>query len=152
MRTFAVLVLMGFASAASAQQGEKPVDSNSVRISITGCVNNRMLVAVDPLETQPEPVSAKVAAGRAFRLSGSKDIMAELKKRNKSVVTVTGLLRKSALSPSTQGMPVAGGRVRIGGMPMNQDPTKVDPRRDPLYNVDMFDVESVRPADGVCPK
>jgi hypothetical protein len=78
--------------------------------------------------------------------------MKEIEKRNRSAVELTGVLRKNALDASAQGMPIAGGRIRIGGTPMNQDPTKVDPGRDPLNNIPVMDVEAVRPIDGVCKK
>jgi hypothetical protein len=131
------------------QQTEKPPDDNSARVTIAGCIRGRTLVAIDPLET--DTVSTRIAPGRVFRLSGSKALMNEVKKRNKSAIEATGLIRKSALTQQ-QGVEVAGGRIRIGGAPMNQDPTRVDPGRDPLANVDVLDLESVRPINEACPK
>lgn len=134
---------------AAGQQGDKPVDPESARVTIAGCLKGRSLVVIHP--TEIDPVSTRVAPGRVFRVTGSKDLMKEVKKRNKSAVEVTGLIRKNALTPP-QGMSVAGGRIRIGAAPMNQDPTRVDPHRDPLANVDLLDVESIRPINESCPK
>jgi hypothetical protein len=147
-----LLIAVGMAdvSAVSArQQAEKPVDENSARVTVAGCLRGRNLVTIVPEEV--EPVQTRMAPGRVFRLSGPKALMNEVKKRDKTAVQVTGLVRKSALT-EPQGTPIAGGRVRIGTAPMNQDPTRVDPRRDPLANVEVFDVESMRPIDATCPK
>jgi hypothetical protein len=147
-----MLIAVVAASVAGDFQQEKPVDPNSTRVSVVGCVRGRNFVAIDPADRPGEPVTTVVEPGRMFRLSGSKAVMKDLGKQDRRVVEVTGLVRKNALDPSTQGTPIgAGGRIRIGGMPMNTDPTKVDPQRDPLANVDLLDVESFRPVDGVCP-
>ena len=57
-----------------------------------------------PLERLRE-ADARIAAGRVFRLSGPKDVMNDLKKRDKSAVEVTGLVRKSAMTQA-QGVPL----------------------------------------------
>jgi hypothetical protein len=133
------------------QQTEKPVDPSSARISIAGCLRGKNLLSIEPREG--EPVTSSVPAGRTFRLNGPKDVMKELGKHDKSAVAVTGLVRRAAVDPSLQGMPIgAGGRVRIGGgPPVSSDPTRT-PGRDPLANVSVMDVESFRPIDAVCPK
>jgi hypothetical protein len=124
-RTFVVAVLV--ASSALAQQSEKPVDPSSEQVSLVGCLRGRNLVTIDPAERPGESLNVAVDPGRTFRLTGPKDVMKEIEKRNRSAVVLTGLLRKNALDASAPGMPIAGGRIRIGGTPMNQDPTKVDP-------------------------
>jgi hypothetical protein len=131
---------------------EKPVDANSTRVSLAGCLRGRNLVVLEPADRPGEPVKTVVAPGRVFRLSGSKPVMQELGKHDKTAIEVTGLVKKNALDANREGMPIgAGGRIRIGGMPMGTDPTRVDARRDPLANVDLLDVESLRPVDAVCP-
>jgi hypothetical protein len=66
------------------------------------------------------------------------------------LVEVTGLMRAGQVSPGSQGMPVAGGRIRIGGAPpVSNDPTR-NPARDPLANVAVIDVESYRVVTGYC--
>jgi hypothetical protein len=145
--TALLLVLLLLGSQAS-QPPEKPPDSSSDRVSIRGCLRGRNLTAIEPGEV--EPVRTTVEPGRVFRLTGKKQVLDDLKKRDRSAVEVTGLVRRNTLDAGRQGMPIAGGRIRIGGTPMNQDPTRVDPRRDPLANVDYLDVESFRPIDAVC--
>lgn len=132
-----------------APQEEKPVDKNSARITIPGCLNGRSFIIVEGSEDRP--VGAGIEPGRVFRLAGKKAVMQDLKKREGTVVEITGLVRKNDLSGATQGMPVdAAGRIRIGGGPMTQDPTRVS-GRDPLGGVPVLDVESFRPIDGACP-
>jgi hypothetical protein len=150
MRVALPLAVLLAAVLQAQEQPEKPVDANSERVSITGCVRGKNLVVVEPAEH--EPINVRLMPGRVFRLSGPKAVMKDLGKREGSVVAVTGLVRKSALDPSTQGIGIgAGGRIRIGGgPPVSSDPTR-SPGRDPLANVQVMDVESFRPAEGTCP-
>lgn len=140
-----LVVLFMTAVVAQPRSEEGPVDSSSARVSLSGCLKGRAFVVGRPREG--EPINVLIAPGTVFRLAGSKAVMNEVKKRDKSAVELTGLVRKTGVP---QGMPIAGGRIRVGGMPANQDPTRIGPARDPLSNVNMFDVESVRVIDGSC--
>ena len=62
---------------------------------------------------------------------------------------MTGLIRKNDLQGS-QGIPVLGGRVRIGGAGVPRSPMG-DPARDPAYNQVTIDVQSWRELPGSCP-
>lgn len=141
----AVVVLAG--GPAAAQEREVPKDSE--RISIPGCARGRSFIVMPRDEI--EPVRSDVQTGRRFRLSGPKTLLVEIKKAEANYVEVTGLVRKSQLH-QPQGIPIAGGRVRIGGGPINRDPTQSDPRRDPRYNEVVIDVESWRPLPESCPE
>jgi hypothetical protein len=146
---YALALVAVCGSLVSGQDREVPKDSS--RISVTGCVRGRSLIARARL-TPGETVGASVETGRRFRLSGPKRLVEEIRSEKTQMVAVTGLVKRSALSPATQGIPIgAGGRIRIGGGPPNRDPTQVDPRRDPLYNEAVMDVESWRPLPDVCP-
>ena len=123
-----------------AAQERDTVPKDSARLSMRGCTKDRMFTAAPQLEH--EPVGADIAAGRRFRLSGPKRMLDEIKSREGSMVEVTGLVRKNALA-GPGGVTMFGGRVRIGGA-LPQDPIG-DPRRDPMYNVVVIDVESFRP-------
>ncbi|MGE3843166.1 MAG: hypothetical protein AB7I50_16460 [Vicinamibacterales bacterium] len=139
-----LLVATGAVVGAQAPE-EKPVDAGSARVTLSGCLKGRAFTVRPPRED--EPLNVLIAPGTVFRLAGSKQVMDEVKKRDRSAVQLTGLVRRNA---APQGMPIAGGRIRIGGMPSNQDPTRIGPARDPLNTVNMFDVESVRVIDGSC--
>lgn len=116
---------------------------------MTGCTKGRTFIVTPRSET--EVVRSDVEAGRRFRLSGEKKIVEEIRKQEGMLVEVTGLVRKSQLHPPA-GVSVGKGRVRIGGGPMNRDPIQSDPRRDPMYNEVVIDVESWRPMPESCPK
>jgi len=145
MRLALCLVIATVAMVGAQAPEEKPVDAGSARITLSGCLKGRTFTVRPPRED--EPIGALIAPGTVFRLAGSKQVMNEVKKRDRSAVQLTGLVRRNS---APQGMPIAGGRIRIGGMPSNQDPTRIGPARDPLATVNMFDVESVRPIEGTC--
>jgi hypothetical protein len=63
------------------------------------------------------------------------------------LIEVTGLVRKSDLA-GPGGIPIAGGRVRIGAGPARAP--MADPARDPNYNQAVMDVSSWRLLDGTC--
>jgi hypothetical protein len=125
---------------------EKKVPKDSSRVSIPGCAKGRVFIVAQTPEH--EPVRSDVEAGRRFRLSGSKKVLNEIKLHESSMIEVTGLVRTAQLS-NQGGVAIAGGRIRIGGA-MPQSPIS-DPRRDPLYNQVVMDVESWRQLPEPCP-
>ena len=105
------------AGAVSAQ--ERPVPSDSARVAIPGCAKGRVFITAAAPEHEPSQI--EIEPGRRFRLSGPKDVLNDIKKREGRMIEVTGLVRKAALK-GPGGIPIAGGRVRIGaGLP--QSPT-----------------------------
>jgi hypothetical protein len=142
------IVLVGVAIAAGtgllgAQEREVPKDSELV--SIRGCARGRTFIVAPRSEDQPGTLS--IGPGRRFRLNGGKKVLDDIKARERSIIEVTGLVRKSDVNPP-QGVPVFGGRVRIGGA-VPRDPIS-DPARDPAYNQAVIDVESWRVMPGEC--
>ena len=61
-----------------------------------------------------EPASGQLAPGRRFRLSGNKNVLNDIEKREGMMIEVTGLVRKAELE-GPGGITTGGGRVRIGG-------------------------------------
>ena len=143
-----VLILIVFAliSGSLLHAQEKKVPKDSSRVSIPGCAKGRTFIVAQAPEH--EPVRSDVEAGRRFRLSGPKKILNDIKIRERSMIEVTGLVRTAQLS-GRGGVAIAGGRIRIGGA-MPQTPIS-DPRRDPLYNQVVIDVESWRLLPESCP-
>ena len=140
--TAATVCAFGLAAAAAAQ--ERPVPGDSARVSIPGCAKGRVFIVTETPEH--EPVQAEIAPGRRFRLSGPKDVLNDIKKREGRMIEVTGLVRKAALK-GPGGIPMAGGRVRIGaGLPAG------DPTRTPGgYGQAVLDVEGWRLLGENCP-
>jgi hypothetical protein len=119
---------------------ERPVPNDSARVAIPGCAKGRVfIVAATP---EHEPTQADVAPGRRFRLSGPKDVLNDIKKREGRMIEVTGLVRKNDLK-GPGGIAVAGGRVRIGGG-VPQSPTGDPTRALSGYGQAVLDVEGWR--------
>lgn len=143
MKALLLAIALFSAGVVSAQEREVPRDSE--RISIPGCSKGRtFIVAKTP---EHEPVRSDVQPGRRFRLSGSKTLLDEIKRREGTMIEVTGLVRKSQLA-GPGGVAIAGGRIRIGGA-VPQDPIS-NPTRDPGYNQAVIDIESWRQLTESC--
>jgi hypothetical protein len=140
----AVLAVVS-SSLAGAQERDVPKDSE--RLSLRGCARGRTFIVAP--RSEHEPVRSDVEPGRRFRLSGPKKILDDIKAREVSMLEVTGLVRKSQVS-GPGGVAIAGGRIRIGGG-VPRDPIYSDPRRDPMYNEVVMDVESFTPLTEECP-
>jgi hypothetical protein len=143
MRTLLAVALIGGTAIVAAQERKIPKDSELV--SIRGCANNRTFIVAPRSEDQPGTLS--IAPGRRFRMNGKKEILADIRARERSMLEVTGLIKKADVNPP-QGIPVLGGRVRIGGA-VPRDGIS-NPARDPAYNQSIIDVESWRVVPGDC--
>jgi hypothetical protein len=140
MQTFAALVFsLAIAAAASGQ--ERPVPGDSTRITVPGCAKDRLFVVEEP--EGREVRATGISPGRRFRLSGPRSVLDDIKKRQGTMIEVTGLIRKSDVSPG--GVTFLGGRVRIGGAQPR------DPMRDPMYNQVVLDVEGFQVLPDSCP-
>ena len=140
-----LFVVVALVSAAAGAQ-EKKVPDDSEELSLPGCAKGRTFIVAEGPEHEPRQVV--IAPGRRFRLEGKKELLDGIKRREGRLIEVTGLVKKSQLA-GPSGVPVAGGRVRIGGnipsSPMSE------PSRDPAYNQDIMDVSAWRLLDGNCP-
>jgi hypothetical protein len=145
MRILLSIVLVWVAGVMAAAQEERPVPKDSARVSIAGCARGRTFIAGPPREH--EPVRTQVEEGRRFRLAGPKALLNEIKLKERSMVEITGLVRRAQLE-GPGGVSILGGRVRIGGTPTA---TSNDPRRNPGYNEAVLDVEAWRPLPEPCP-
>ena len=137
-----VLILCG--NAVAAQEREPPKDS--ARVTINGCAKDRTFIVGERREDQPGTL--EIEPGSRFRLNGPKKLLDDIKKHQRSVVQVTGLVRKADIN-GPKGLSVLGGRVRIGGA-RPQDPLG-DAARDPSYNQAIIDIESWTELPGSCP-
>jgi hypothetical protein len=132
------------ATLAGAQERDVPKDSE--RLSLRGCARGRTFIVAP--RSEHEPVRSDVEPGRRFRLSGPKKVLDGIKAREVNMIEVTGLVRKS--QTGSGGIPIAGGRIRIGGATPSA-PIYSEPSRDPRYNEVVMDVESFRPLPDECP-
>lgn len=126
-----------------AQEGEVPRDS--ARLVIQGCARGRTFIAGP--RSEHAPGNLEIEPGRRFRLNGPKRILDEIKKREATMVEVTGLVRKSQLA-GPGGISIAGGRIRIGGaLPQDRNPA-----RSATYNEVVIDLEGWRSLPEECPR
>ena len=144
MTTAVPALFLAFSVAALAAQQEPSVPKDSALVSINGCAKDGVFIVGERREDQPGTL--EIQPGRRFRLNGPKALLNEIKTHRRTVMQVTGLIRKADV-PS-QGISVAGGRVRIGGA-MPRDAIS-DPARDPAYNQAVMDVRSWKALTGDC--
>jgi hypothetical protein len=147
MRLLLLVVVVALSAGYRMDAQERPVPKDSARVSIPGCARGRTFIVAE--RSEPEPVRSQVQPGSRFRLSGQKKLLEEIRKQEGSMVEVTGLVRKSDLA-GPGGVPIAGGRIRIGGG-APRDSIYTDPARDPRYNEAVLDLESWRPLPERCP-
>ena len=131
-----VLVLAALVPAL-AQEREVPKDSS--RLTLRGCAKGRTFIVGERREDSA--ANASVRPGQRFRLNGPKKLLDDIKARERTMVEITGLVRKSQVN-GPGGIAAAGGRVRIGGgtpqAPMGNPATSV------RYDEATIDVEGYR--------
>ena len=135
-------LVLALAAPYQATAQERPIPSDSNRITIAGCAKDRAFVVGVP--EGREVVASGIQPGRRFRLSGPRQVLDDIRKREGSMVEITGLVRKSDMA-GPGGVSILGGRVRIGGA------TPRDPVRDPMYNQVVIDVEGYQLLPDPCP-
>ena len=137
-----IVAAIAFGGALVAQES-KPVPKNSVRVTIPGCAKGQIFTA--SRRTPDEPGSVDIPPGMHLRMNGPKNIIAEIKAREGSMIAITGIMKKGQLNPTGvtigRGVTVAPGPDPTGGRPGN-----------PLGNQVFIDVEGWRPATGDCPR
>jgi hypothetical protein len=148
MKMLLVAAAVAVASSSLAVAQERDVPKDSERLSLRGCARGRTFIVAP--RSEHEPIRSDVEPGRRFRLSGPRKTLDDIKARELTMIEVTGLVRKSQVA-GPGGVAIAGGRIRIGGG-MPRDPIYSDPRRDPMYNEVVMDVESFRPLTEECPE
>jgi hypothetical protein len=146
MRLLPLVVMLATSSPVLLAQ-ERDVPKDSELVSIQGCARGSTFIVGARSEDQPGTL--EIEPGRRFRLSGPKKLLNEIRARERTAIEVSGLVKKADVNP-LQGVPVLGGRIRIGGARPPQDPI-ADPRRDPAYNQAVIDVRSWRQLEGDCP-
>ena len=145
MKSLLGVALAGLLFAVADAQ-ETKVPDDSALISINGCAKNGTFTVGDRREDQPGTL--EIEPGSRFRLEGPKKLMDDIKSHQRTAMQVTGLIRRGTVN-GPQGVGLFGGRVRIGGAPVPQDPIR-DPARDPAYNRPVLDVRSWKALTGDC--
>ena len=140
-----IAVLIAAAPIAAPQQEEhRKIPKDSIEVTATGCLTGRALAVSDVRQTDVQ--SGPIIRQRAFRLSGKKDLMKQVKEADGQRVEVVGLIRKSALMEP--GMRFKGGRIVLGGGSAGGTAGAGIP--DPADNTVVMDVSAVRMVGGSC--
>ena len=143
-----VLVASGTLLLAQAQEGEKPVPKDSVRVTLTGCAKSRTFI-VGP-RSEHGSSNLDIAPGRRFRLNGKKELLEQIKKGEDRMVEVTGVIRRADLKPP-QGLTLAGGRIKVGGADPRAPVGGATVASTPNYDQVTMDVETSRGLVERCP-
>jgi len=141
--TAAFIVAVAVLSGPLAAQEQKPVPKGSVRVSVPGCTKGYIFTAAR--RTVDEPGSVDIPEGTHFRMNVPKKLMAEIKAQEGSMISITGIMKRSQYNPNGVGI---GGRV---SMTPGADPTSGGRPGTGIGNQIFFDVEGWRPAVGNCP-
>jgi hypothetical protein len=122
MLTMVVMLTLALGGAqADGQEGSR-VPKDSIELTVIGCLEGRVLSTIESRQADVE--RGPYVGARLFRLNGKRDVMDEVKRRNKQLVEVVGIVKRSALDDKgiksgpvsiTGGSPVSGtGRIPIG--------------------------------------
>jgi hypothetical protein len=125
----------------------KPVPKDSVRISIPGCAKNSVFTV--GRRTADEPGTIDVIEGTHMHLNGPKKVMSDIKAHQISMIEITGLIKRSDLSPD--GMSIGGVRMRGGPTPSSGGSVGSGVNV-PMMDQIQLDVESWRTIPGECPR
>ncbi len=123
-------------------QEVKPVPKDSLRVSIPGCAKGAVFTV--GRRTADEPGSIDVAEGVHMHMNGPKAVMADLKLHQRSMIEITGIIRRNDLDPG--GLSIGRVRIRPGPVP-SVSSTPGAPRPEQVQ----IDVESWRQIPGECP-
>ena len=141
-RAVAALALLLVSAPWLVAQESKPVPKDSLRVSIPGCSKNSIFIA--GRRTADQPGSVDVQEGMRFHMNGPKAIMADIKKRQGSMIEITGLVRKGQLAP--EGLKLGGVTISPGQPPSPGGGTAGVPVAQQVQ----IDVESWRQISGQC--
>jgi hypothetical protein len=128
------------------EPGTKPVPNDSVEIATRGCLRGRVFTATP--RPEGEPARGPDVTGRRFRLSGSREVMEQVKQNDGHLVEIVGIVRKSALGSEGIGFRAGGSQVTVGAP--RSDPGRMSPPT-PGTNVPVMDLTSVGFLDNSCP-
>lgn len=105
-----LLALLGLVPLQDSSPDKPKVPKDSVELTIVGCLSGRVLSVSDVRRTDTE--SGPLVRAKSFRLAGKREVMEDVKRENRHLVEVNGLVRKSALiEPGVR----IGRRITIGG-------------------------------------
>ena len=143
MKTTVFFAVAAMLSGPLGAQEKKPVPKDSVRVFISGCSKGRVFTAGP--RTEDQPGGSAIPEGMHLRMSGPKEMMAEIKGQEGSRIEITGLMKKGQVAQDGVGI---GRGVRISPGPSSSG-GGLGPN--PGVGQIMIDVEGWRRVIGNCP-
>jgi len=143
MKTTVFFAVAAMLSGPLGAQEKKPVPKDSVRVFISGCSKGRVFTAGP--RTEDQPGGSAIPEGMHLRMSGPKEMMAEIKGQEGSRIEITGLMKKGQVAQDGVGI---GRGVRITPGP---SPSGGGLGPNPGVGQIMIDVEGWRRVIGNCP-
>jgi hypothetical protein len=134
-----LVLLLAFWIPQDSPQEKRRIPDDSVQLTVVGCLKGRVLKTID--QRQQDVESGPYVGERTFRLAGKKDAIASVKKYDRKLVEVVGIVRRADLDD--KGVKV-GGITISGGPPVSGRPSA------PGANIPVMDVETVRLRAGSC--
>jgi hypothetical protein len=109
MKTLSALILtMAVAGAALVAQEPKPVPTDSVRVTVSGCAKGYVFTAGPTIGDLPDRHA--IPEGMHLRMNGPKKLITEIDDYKDSMISITGLMKKGQFDPRGIGL---GGGVRV---------------------------------------
>jgi hypothetical protein len=134
MTRLAWFLALALAGAQDSRQEKPRVPEDSVELTVIGCLKGRVLSTIE--ERQADVESGPYVGERTFRLAGKRELMDEVKKHDRHLVEVVGIVKRSSLDDKG----VKAGRVTFGG----GSPVAGRGIPSPAENVAVMDASSVR--------
>jgi len=140
MKTTVFLIAAVVLTGPLGAQERKPVPKDSIRVFVPGCSKGMIFTAGARTEDAP---GAAVPEGMHLRMSGPKELIADIKGHEGSRIEITGLMKKSQ----------PGEGVNIGGVHVSPAPSgpSGNMRPSPGVSQNVIDVEGWRTIPGECP-
>lgn len=137
----AALLALAISTAQAEPQDRKRIPDDSVELTVIGCLSGRALATAARKEADVQ--RGPNVGQRTFRLNGKREVMDEVKKLNRRLVEVVGLVKRSSLDDKgvkVGGVAISGGSPssRTGGVPTGAE------------NVAVMDVTSIRQRAASC--
>jgi hypothetical protein len=138
MTTLVLLIVLGLTPRPQdPSQEERPrVPKDSIELVITGCLKGRLLAVSDVRQTDTQ--TGPIIRARTFRLAGKGEVMKAIKREDRHLVDVIGLVKRSSLVEP--GLKIGKGVVIGGGQPTAGSGM----RPNPSEYIPVLDVETVR--------
>ena len=142
MTALATLLLLVLTAVQTEPQDKPRVPEDSVELTVVGCLKGRAFSTVPQREADVQ--RGPNVGQRTFRLAGKREVMDEVKKLDRRLVEVIGIVKRSSLDD--KGVRV-GGVAISGGSPVARSGSGVP---NGAENVAVMDVTSVRQRAASC--